>query len=53
MYRTGDTGYINENNEIVILGRTDDQVKIRGFRVELQEIEKQNHAFWMMLTKPS
>ena len=41
MYRTGDTGYINENNEIVILGRTDDQVKIRGFRVELQEIEKQ------------
>lgn len=41
MYRTGDTGYINENNEIVILGRTDDQVKIRGFRVEIQEIEKQ------------
>lgn len=41
MYRTGDTGYINENNEIVILGRIDEQVKIRGFRVELQEIEKQ------------
>lgn len=41
MYRTGDTGYINENNEIVILGRVDEQVKIRGFRVELQEIEKQ------------
>lgn len=41
MYRTGDTGYINENNEIVILGRIDDQVKIRGFRVELQEIEQQ------------
>lgn len=41
MYRTGDTGYINEKNEIVILGRIDEQVKIRGFRVELQEIEKQ------------
>uniref|UniRef100_UPI00286F07A8 non-ribosomal peptide synthetase n=1 Tax=Anaerosporobacter sp. TaxID=1872529 RepID=UPI00286F07A8 len=41
MYRTGDTGYINEKNEIVILGRVDEQVKVRGFRVELQEIEKQ------------
>ena len=41
IYRTGDTGYINYNEEIVIVGRLDDQVKIRGYRVELQEIERQ------------
>lgn len=41
IYRTGDTGYLNEKNEFVIIGRIDEQVKIRGFRVELQEIEKQ------------
>lgn len=41
IYRTGDIGYINYNEEIVIVGRLDDQVKIRGYRVELQEIERQ------------
>ena len=39
IYNTGDLAYINENYEIVHLGRTDFQVKIRGHRVELEEIE--------------
>lgn len=39
MYKTGDFGFINLNNEIVCLGRSDNQVKIRGLRIELQEIE--------------
>lgn len=39
IYDTGDLAYINEQNEIVHLGRTDFQVKIRGHRIELGEIE--------------
>ena len=39
MYRTGDYGYINNNNELVYVGRSDAQVKINGYRVELTEIE--------------
>ncbi|MCP6680852.1 non-ribosomal peptide synthetase [Bacillus nakamurai] len=39
IYRTGDIGYINQFDEIELVGRVDEQVKIRGFRVELQEIE--------------
>jgi acyl carrier protein len=39
MYRTGDYGYINNNNELVYVGRSDGQVKINGYRVELTEIE--------------
>ena len=37
-YRTGDVAMYDENNDIVILGRTDRQVKIHGNRVELDEI---------------
>ena len=39
IYRTGDLGKINTNNEIEYLGRIDTQVKIRGYRIELTEIE--------------
>ncbi len=39
IYRTGDLGRINENQEIEFHGRIDTQVKIRGYRIELTEIE--------------
>ncbi len=39
LYKTGDIGYWNENNEIVYVGRIDHQVKIRGYRIELHEVE--------------
>src|SRR5262245_27992067 len=39
IYRTGDLGRINENDEVEFLGRIDTQVKIRGYRIELTEIE--------------
>ena len=39
IYRTGDIGRINENNEVEFYGRIDTQVKIRGYRIELSEIE--------------
>ena len=39
VYRTGDLVRIQEDGEIVYLGRADDEVKIRGHRVDLGEIE--------------
>lgn len=39
IYKTGDLGRINENGELVCMGRIDDQVKIRGHRIELGEVE--------------
>lgn len=39
IYDTGDLAYIDENYDIVHLGRSDFQVKIRGYRIELGEIE--------------
>lgn len=44
-YKSGDIGYIDRNNEIVVIGRKDNQIKIRGFRVELEEIEKNINSF--------
>ena len=38
IYRTGDLGRINADDEIEFLGRIDTQVKIRGYRIELDEI---------------
>ncbi len=39
VYKSGDLGYCDEDNNIVYIGRNDYQVKIRGFRIELTEIE--------------
>lgn len=41
MYKTGDIGQINKENELIYVDRKDSQIKIRGLRVELSEIEKQ------------
>lgn len=38
-YKTGDLAYLDNNNEIVIVGREDSQVKINGFRVDLLELQ--------------
>ncbi|HUS87747.1 MAG TPA: hypothetical protein VMW76_10955, partial [Bacteroidales bacterium] len=39
IYRTGDLVYINENDEIMFVGRKDFQIKHLGYRLELSEIE--------------
>lgn len=39
IYDTGDVGYIDCNNNIIIENRVDSQVKINGVRIELTEIE--------------
>jgi non-ribosomal peptide synthase protein (TIGR01720 family) len=39
LYRTGDTGLMLEDGNILYLGRRDAQVKLNGFRIELGEIE--------------
>lgn len=39
VYRTGDIGYMNEEDQIVFLDRIDRQIKINGFRIELGEVE--------------
>lgn len=40
LYRTGDLGLWNHDNEIEYLGRIDEQVQLNGIRVEIAEIEK-------------
>ncbi|MFF2296468.1 Pls/PosA family non-ribosomal peptide synthetase [Arthrobacter sp. NPDC058127] len=39
IYRTGDLGRFNDDDEIEYHGRADTQVKVRGYRIELSEIE--------------
>ena len=39
IYRTGDTGYWQEDGNMVFLGRMDNMVKVRGARIELGEVE--------------
>lgn len=41
VYKTGDSVILNDNDQLIYLGRIDEQVKIRGFRIELGEIEAQ------------
>ena len=38
-YRTGDMGRLDENGDLVFIGRRDQQVKHMGHRVELGEVE--------------
>ncbi len=38
-YRTGDLGYIDNDGDIMYIGRIDFQAKIMGYRVELSEVE--------------
>lgn len=40
LYKTGDLGFWNQENEIEYLGRIDEQVQLNGIRVEIAEIEK-------------
>ena len=39
LYKTGDLGQFDVNNDIIIKGRKDNQIKINGIRIELEEIE--------------
>lgn len=39
VYRTGDTGFHRDDNELVITGRIDHEYKVRGTRVDLSRIE--------------
>lgn len=38
-YRTGDVGFLDENDDIIFCGRLDSQIKLNGFRIETGEIE--------------
>lgn len=38
-YRTGDLVFMDEEGDVLFLGRNDEQVQVRGYRVELGEIE--------------
>ena len=39
IYCTGDIAYVNQNGEIIYVGRKDSQIKHNGYRIELGEIE--------------
>ena len=39
IYKTGDMGKIDDNGNIIYLGRADNQIKYQGHRIELGEIE--------------
>ena len=39
VYHTGDIGYFDENENLVVCGRKDDMIKVNGNRIEPMEIE--------------
>ena len=39
-YRTGDLGEINDDGNLIILGRVDDEIKINGVRIHPLEVER-------------
>ncbi|MFH8344348.1 amino acid adenylation domain-containing protein [Streptomyces sp. NPDC018045] len=41
VYVTGDLGRIDEDGQLVFLGRVDDQIKIRGHRLEPAHVERE------------
>lgn len=43
-YRTGDTGVLRDDGEILYAGRIDGQIKLNGHRVELGEVEARLRA---------
>lgn len=38
LYRSKDSGYWNDEGDLIIVGRKDNQIKLHGYRIELQEI---------------
>lgn len=38
-YKTGDSGWIDENGLVFFKGRIDTQIKLNGYRIELEDIE--------------
>ncbi len=43
-YNTRDIGFFDEQNRLVVLGRSDNQVKVNGYRIELEDIENNIYA---------
>ena len=44
-YRTGDIVSMDEEGDVMFIGRNDEQVQVRGYRVELGEIESLARSF--------
>ena len=40
IYKTGDLGYLGEDDNLYFCGRKDFQIKHQGHRIELEEIER-------------
>ena len=44
LYRTGDIGLRDKNENLYITGRSDDTIKVEGYRVNLSDIDSYIHA---------
>ena len=40
VYRTGDTAQLDQNSDLIFVGRTDDMIKSGGYRIELGDIDQ-------------